>query len=202
MTPTHYTILSLPQSFQFTNPTYQTVLKKAYHRTLLRCHPDKLPGDNIAVTNIPHSDHRDRSGEETKDIYTVDQINNAYKTLSSPSLRQEYDTLLRMSTSTSSKKAYKTGLDIIDLDDMKYHLPVEGSEETGTGGRYTRSCRCGSKEGYVLTEQDMDEVETELEQQGWREDESKARSMIIGCLGCSLWLQVDWAVCDDEEEEE
>ncbi|KAK6529065.1 Diphthamide biosynthesis protein 4 [Orbilia ellipsospora] len=196
MTPTHYTILSLPPSLPPSHQTYQTILKKAYHRTLLRCHPDKLPSgaatDDRPITNY--------NNDEPREIYTVDQINTAYKTLSSPASRKEYDTSLRLSSlstsSTSSKNGYKTGLEIVDLDDMIYH---SDNSQTNSG-RFTRSCRCGAEEGYILTESDMDEIEHELA--GNNEiEKGNARSMIIGCLGCSLWVQVDWVVCDDDEEE-
>ncbi|RVD83433.1 uncharacterized protein DFL_007819 [Arthrobotrys flagrans] len=184
MTRTHYTILSIPQSLPSTHKNYQSLLKKSYHRTLLRCHPDKLP-----------------TKEEKEEIYTIDQINTAYKTLSSPTLRQEYDLFLRSSLSKGTNGGgggFKTGLDVVDLDDMVYHF-LESEEEGRSGGRFTKSCRCGAEEGYVLTEEDMDDVEEEVRQQEMNNG-SKARSMIIGCLGCSLWVQVDWVVCDSDDE--
>ncbi|EPS43075.1 hypothetical protein H072_2950 [Dactylellina haptotyla CBS 200.50] len=213
MTPTYYTILSLPASLPPTHPTYQTTLKKAYHRTLLRCHPDKLSSGGVNVDSLDR-DENTRAGQEDEPIYTIDQINTAYKTLSSPSTRKEYDTSLRLllsqGTSPLQKDGYKTGLDIVDLDDMVYRDPIVGdSTPGGSGGRFTRSCRCGADEGYVLTEQDMDEIEQELERQQntdgkqqQQQQQSTARSMIIGCLGCSLWVQVDWVVCDVGEEED
>lgn len=81
---------------------------------------------------------------------------------------------------------------------MVYHF-LESEEEGRSGGRFTKSCRCGAEEGYVLTEEDMDDVEEEVRQQEMNNG-SKARSMIIGCLGCSLWVQVDWVVCDSDDE--
>lgn len=203
MTRTHYTILSIPQSLPSTHKNYQSLLKKSYHRTLLRCHPDKLPtSTSIAGGQLNRQDGGLKSQEEEKEeIYTIDQINTAYKTLSSPTLRQEYDLFLRSSLSKGTNGGgggFKTGLDVVDLDDMVYHF-LESEEEGRSGGRFTKSCRCGAEEGYVLTEEDMDDVEEEVRQQEMNNG-SKARSMIIGCLGCSLWVQVDWVVCDSDDE--
>ncbi|KAK6511398.1 Diphthamide biosynthesis protein 4 [Arthrobotrys musiformis] len=196
MTQTHYTILSIPQSLSSAHKNYQPLLKKSYHRTLLRCHPDKLPAGTSVAGQLERRDGGSRvNGEDEEEIYTIDQINTAYKTLSSPTLRQEYDHSLRSSLSNTPGSGFKTGLDIIDLDDMEYQLPESDEEK----GRFTKSCRCGAEEGYVLTEEDMDDVEKEVEQQKVNNG-SKARSMIIGCLGCSLWVQVDWVVCDSDDE--
>ncbi|EGX50437.1 hypothetical protein AOL_s00076g201 [Orbilia oligospora ATCC 24927] len=216
MTQTHYTILSIPQSLPPTHKNYQSLLKKSYHRTLLRCHPDKLltgtssiAGQTKQKQNVGEEEEEE-DGNDGGEIHTVDQINTAYKTLSSPTLRQEYDLFLRSSVSNGTnggaggrgRGGYKTGLDVIDLDDMVYHLPEEEEEAEGSqGGRFTKSCRCGAEEGYVLTEEDMDDVEKEVQQQQQGiNNGTKARSMIIGCLGCSLWVQVDWVVCDSDDE--
>ncbi|KAJ6262484.1 Diphthamide biosynthesis protein 4 [Drechslerella dactyloides] len=206
MTPTHYTILSLPPSLPpSTHPSYQTTVKRAYHRTLLRCHPDKLPTGVSAVKTTAHHDGEDNPTE----IYTIDQINTAYKTLSNPSLRHAYDASLRQLQSQSSQQkvdAYRAGgLDVIDLDDMVFR--DDEGVAGATGGRYTRSCRCGAEEGYVLTEDEMDEVEAEVQRQRAANPTAPAtttrgRSMIVGCLGCSLYVQVDWAVCDDDDDDE
>ncbi|KAK6529729.1 Diphthamide biosynthesis protein 4 [Arthrobotrys megalospora] len=193
MTQTHYTILSIPQSLQSAHKNYQSLLKKSYHRTLLRCHPDKLPAGASVAGQVNQGD----GIESQEEIYTIDQINTAYKTLSSPALRQEYDLALRsaLSKGTNGDGGYKTGLDVVDLDDMVYQ------EDGSAGGKFTRSCRCGAEEGYVLTEEDMDDVEKEVQQLQKANNGSKARSMIIGCLGCSLWVQVEWVVCDDSDDE-
>ncbi|KAK6334799.1 hypothetical protein TWF718_010244 [Orbilia javanica] len=207
MTQTHYTILSIPQSLSSTHKNYQSLLKKSYHRTLLRCHPDKLPSGASIAGQVKRQDDggvKSQEGYEgEEEIYTIDQINTAYKTLSSPTLRQEYDLFLRSSVSKGTNNGggsggFKTGLDVVDLDDMVYRLP-ESEEEGSLGGRFTKSCRCGAEEGYVLTEEDMDDVEKEVQQMK-ANNGSKARSMIIGCLGCSLWVQVDWVVCDSDDE--
>ncbi|KAF3937627.1 hypothetical protein ABW19_dt0207027 [Dactylella cylindrospora] len=193
--PTHYTILSLPSNLPPNHPNYQTILKKAYHRTLLQCHPDKLPSAAAAGV-APPSIHHDLNSPPADEIYTIDQINSAYKTLSSPTLRQTYDATLQ--SPSIQAESYKTGLDVVDLDDMVYH---EGAGES-SGGRYTKSCRCGADEGYVLTEEEMDEVEDEISKHAASlktARTSTARSMIVGCLGCSLWVQVDWVVCEDED---
>lgn len=86
---------------------------------------------------------------------------------------------------------------------MIYHPGEIGDDETSSStGRFTKSCRCGSDEGYVITEKEMDEIEEELANaEAGKAPLSAARSSIIGCLGCSLWLQVDWVVFDHEDED-
>ncbi|KAI9729970.1 MAG: hypothetical protein M1834_006168 [Cirrosporium novae-zelandiae] len=57
-------------------------VKQAYHRALLKNHPDKLQGSTSDVQ--PPTELT---------IYTVDQITQAFKTLSNPQSKAEYDRL-------------------------------------------------------------------------------------------------------------
>lgn len=64
-------------------------------------------------------------------------------------------------------------LQVVDLDDF-----IERGE-----GRWTKSCRCGEEEGYVVTEEDLE-----------------AGDDVVGCCGCSLWLKVGYEILEDEDE--
>ncbi|KAL7267817.1 hypothetical protein RUND412_009581 [Rhizina undulata] len=149
--PTHYSILSLPP---LSTPT-PTSLKKAYHAALLQHHPDKSPP----------------TPSKSKPTFTIDQITHAYTTLSSPTLKSVYDQQLLASVSSSPNSRDSLVLQTVDLDDFTYH------EDTR---RWTRGCRCGEGEGFVVTEED-------LERGG----------EVVGCWGCSLWVRVAYEVVEE-----
>ena len=125
-------------------------LKRAYRQALLQHHPDK-----------------NKRTEST--LVTVDDIALAYKTLSEPQLRADYDRWLQVNSSDAhAKQPGHTGLETVDLDDLVFDEQAE---------IWSRSCRCGDDGGFVVTE-------TELEKN--LED----GELIVGCKGCSLWLRV------------
>lgn len=123
-TPRHdyYHILNLP----FTTPPAalsKQQLKIAYHKALLKHHPDKA----ISVAATPARTHThdtktayrsspDRNAD-TSPTFTIDEITAAYKTLSDPALRAEYDRVLRLERVTAGKgdkgaeAAFHTGLE-------------------------------------------------------------------------------------------
>lgn len=67
-------------------------------------------------------------------------------------------------------------LQAVDLDDFNYE------EEAG---RWTRGCRCGETQGFVVTEEDL--------------EEGGGGDVVVGCCGCSLWVNVAYEVVDQEE---
>lgn len=175
-TPTHYEILSLPQTLLDNSKDDQisTIIKQAYHRALLRHHPDKKPTTSTTSTTTV-----------TPPIYTIDQITSAHTTLSSPRLRREYNahlaTLPATTNSTSSTpSAFQTGIETLDLDDLAF-------EETTTSTTWFKPCRCGNKRGFVFGEADLEEA-------------GELGELIVGCQDCSLWLRVCFAVVEEEEE--
>lgn len=154
MTATHYEILSVPSGVSLAS----ALLKKAYHRALLLHHPDKL------------------GSQPAGPQFTVDQITTAYITLSTPQLRQEYEKELVVSTSTIIGGVDEGKvLQAVDLDDFDY-------DEQGE--RWTRACRCGEGEGFVITEEHL-----------------AAGDDVVGCCGCSLWVKVGYEVVYDGKEE-
>lgn len=149
-TPDYYTILSLATRKHDPSLSPNEV-KAAYKRALLQHHPDKSTAPKNVSSNI-----------------TIDSIALAYKILSSPALKTEYDLALQSSRPMEDDKVFRTGLDTVDLDDLNFD---EGKEV------WTRGCRCGDDGGFVVTEAEL-------------EGNAEDGELIIGCRGCSLWLRV------------
>ena len=117
-------------------------------------------------------------------VYTVDQITRAFTVLSSPSQRASYDASLRLQTTDGQgtpgnlTTKFQTGVENVDLDDLTF----DDAEEC-----WYRSCRCGNDRGYLFREADLEEVGDEGE-------------LMVGCLDCSLWLRVHFAVVEDDQD--
>lgn len=159
--PSYYDILGLPHGEPA--PSVEEV-KKAYRKALLSHHPDKISKRSAS------------SSSTSAQQVTVDEIALAYKTLSEPALKAEYDGWLAAnSTSTGSDAkgewGHHTGLETVDLDDLAYDEQAQA---------WTRDCRCGVG-GYIVTEDELDKNVDD-------------RELIIGCEGCSLWLRVLFSV--------
>jgi diphthamide biosynthesis protein 4 len=156
-TPDYYTILNL--ATRKLDPSLSpSEVKAAYKRALLQHHPDKTS------TSTPTSNS----------TFTIDSIALAYKILSSPPLKSEYDLGLQIARpkDDDNDKVFRTGLDTVDLDDLTYD---EGKDV------WTRGCRCGDDHGFVVTEGEL-------------ELNAEDGELIIGCRGCSLWLRVLFGV--------
>ncbi|KUI56616.1 Diphthamide biosynthesis protein 4 [Cytospora mali] len=182
--PTHYEVLSLPKSLleESTEEQIPQIIKQAYHRALLRHHPDKAQAPS---SRHQHTSTYNRSTIITTSnpIYTVDQITRAYTTLSAPTSRSQYDRYLltQQNSSKPSQSTFQTGIETIDLDDLDY------SESPGTGEtRWYRSCRCGNEQGFAFGEEDLEEA-------------GALGELIVGCQDCSLWLRVCFAVVEDDD---
>lgn len=113
--------------------------------------------------------------------YSIDQITKAFNVLSSPAQRAAYDTSLKLQSDSEGQglgTKFQTGVESVDLDDLDFDEQKEC---------WYRSCRCGNDRGYLFQEDDLAEVSEEGE-------------LMVGCLDCSLWLRVHFAVVEDEEE--
>lgn len=156
--PNYYHLLELG-SKQFSTLSQQE-LKAAYRRALLQYHPDKNNSINNGKTT-------DKLGLQV----SVDDIALAYKTLSEPGLKDEYDRWLQSTSGHSDPRLarpHHTGLETVDLDDLTYDPKTS---------RWTWSCRCGDDKGYIVTEAELEKNVEDGE-------------VIVGCKGCSLWLRV------------
>ncbi|KAK2610610.1 hypothetical protein N8I77_004027 [Diaporthe amygdali] len=182
--PTHYEVLAIPKSLiEDTNKEQiPKIIKQAYHRALLRHHPDK--------TNTPHRTTAAAAASTTTPP-TVDQIALAYTTLSCPAERAAYNRQLVLARNPTSapgdnsaaggSTTFQTGIETIDLDDLDY-------SEAGATTRWHRSCRCGNEEGFAFGEDDLEEA-------------GDLGELIVGCQDCSLWLRVCFAVVEDDVDD-
>ncbi|KAJ5733253.1 Heat shock protein DnaJ N-terminal [Penicillium manginii] len=124
----YYQILNLP--FGPSTSLTKQQLKLAYHKALLRHHPDKT-GPTQDTTPRPYLSQGDK--------FTIDEITTAYKTLTDPTLRAEYDRILRLDRVKGAERektgdVFHTGLEVVDLEDL-------GCDEGG--GKLFGSARVG-----------------------------------------------------------
>ena len=158
----HYEILHLPAPQPNTKPPSDQDIKTAYRAALLQHHPDKSP---LATSQVSSP--------------SIDAIKLAYATLSSPTLRAEYDRSLLLTLHKESTRSHHTGEEVVDLDDLTYE---EGE------GKWYRGCRCGEERGFVVTEGELEDAEGKGE-----------REVVVGCAGCSLVLRVGFGVVEEGE---
>ena len=139
-------------------------VKAAYRRALLQHHPDKKSQTS--------SSRQTRNGERS--AATVDEIALAYKVLSEPSLRAEYNRWLQSTDSSedANSRVHRTGLETVDLDDLAFDP---------ASSLWSRSCRCGDERGFIVTEAELEKNVEDGE-------------LFVGCKGCSLWLRVLFGV--------
>lgn len=177
-----YRILSLPSPLTTAAaapPPTPAAIKAAYRAALLAHHPDKAAAAATA--------------EAQKRATTIDDINIAYKTLLDPSARAAHDRSLRLHTKTregaedeDAEEEWRLGLEAVDLDDLAC------DDEAGT---WWRGCRCGEERGFVVGE-------AALEEAAAAKGAGSSAEVLVGCVGCSLWIRVGFAVAEEEEEEE
>ncbi|KAL4778708.1 CSL zinc finger-domain-containing protein [Aspergillus varians] len=187
-----YEILNLPFPNSSTTALSKQQLKIAYHKALLKHHPDKASSAGAVAKDItilqPHYASSDPSQTRTNAI-TVDEITTAYKTLSDPSLRAEYDRVLRLDRNRLAARekngaaVFHTGLEVVDLED----LACDEDFDQGEGDIWYRGCRCGDDRGFLVSERDL-------------EREAEHGEVVVGCRGCSLWMKVLFAVQDDDTD--
>ncbi|KAJ7287192.1 hypothetical protein C8J57DRAFT_1048823, partial [Mycena rebaudengoi] len=105
-------------------------IKSAYHRALLRSHPDKVIVD--------------ARGDAPFDIALIQE---AYHVLSTPALREQHDLNLRRSKSAATGPRPAALISLEDFDFLDSGSP-------NTPDLWEHSCRCGGM--YRITSDDMD----------------------------------------------
>lgn len=113
----------------------QADVKQAYHRTLLKIHPDKVKryqaGNEVTI-----------EGDEGTDIAL---LREAYSTLSDPDARRKYDLSLRKDQAAGPRPAQ-----VVSLDDFTQDVDPSLRDDV-----YIYSCRCGGR--YKITETQLGE---------------------------------------------
>ncbi|KAI9865876.1 MAG: Diphthamide biosynthesis protein 4 [Trichoglossum hirsutum] len=168
--PTYYEQLDLRSSESGSCFSLQDI-RLAYRRALLLHHPDKSNASNHSQNLRKHK-------------YTIDEITLAYRILSDPVTRAEYDRLLSPEPSTvfhplagfkGSEDNFRSGLETVDLDDLEFDEDHEV---------WYRSCRCGNERGFLVSENQLAE-------------EANNGEIIMGCQGCSLWLRIQFEALEE-----
>jgi diphthamide biosynthesis protein 4 len=158
-------------------------IKIAYHRTLLRLHPDKQ--------SRPRT-HRDIVLLDTppKESVDVALLKEAYRTLSDVGLRAAYDASSRREEHTRSRGPRPA--QVVSLEEFTTIEPVEtGSSGTGTGmeadaaQEWWHRCRCGG--AYRITQNDLENG-----------------MHLVGCESCSevIWVGYEEVPVTEDEEGE
>ncbi|KAK5943592.1 hypothetical protein PMZ80_004600 [Knufia obscura] len=164
----YYTILGLPVPKRpGTAQLPLDTLKSAYRRTLLLHHPDKVAAQQASQKAALSPDR----------YFTVDQIAEAYETLSDPVSRSRYDEdLLKNKARLLARGRSKSGagLETFDLEDLDYN---------DSSQKWSKKCRCGGS--YSVSEQELEEVASEGE-------------VVATCHGCSLCIRIIFDTVDED----
>lgn len=169
----YYTILGVPTPANANDASLTPEqLKRAYRRALLLHHPDRT------VTTQEQGSPRSSLPPNVPARFTVDQIIRAYEVLADPSSRAKYHQLLFRRSREGfglAKSADGLAVETVDLDDLE-------CIETASGGRWKRSCRCGSM--YQFDERQLEAVARDGE-------------IVVACPGCSLFIRVTFDAVEE-----
>ncbi|KAK4454629.1 hypothetical protein QBC34DRAFT_137632 [Podospora aff. communis PSN243] len=164
-------------------PTYYEILNLSPLTTSQQPNPSafiKRAYRRALLSHHPDKKHTTTTPYTTASpTFTIDQISTAYAILSKPTSRASYNQLLATTSTTNPiPSQFQTGIETLDLDDLDYDAPKE---------EWYRSCRCGNARGYRFSETDL-------------EESADLGELMVGCVDCSLWLRVQFAVVDEEED--
>ena len=169
---TYYEILALPADLRACAIPAQT-LRTAYRRALLQNHPDKASSKT--------GGQQSKASGRKADVYSIDEIALAFAVLGDAKAKSEYDKSIlasKGSSGTGKEEGFRTGVEVVDLDDL-----VLVEDEDGEALWY-RGCRCGDERGFEVGEEDLEDAVGEGE-------------VSVGCKGCSLWLRVLFGVLEE-----
>jgi diphthamide biosynthesis protein 4 len=166
--PSYYEVLGLPEALRDDPNLSAQSIRNAYRRALLQNHPDKVTQPAVKGAN-----------------FSIDQISEAFSTLSERKSRAEYDKGLKEKAAQyerepKGREVFRTGIETVDLDDL---------DTDEVQGIWYRSCRCGDERGFLIRESDLEETAEDGE-------------ISVGCRGCSLWLKVLFGAMEEEAPEE
>ena len=162
--PTHYEVLGLPDALRDDPNLAAQTIRNAYRRALLQNHPDKSTQQPVNAAT-----------------FSIDQISEAFSTLSDKKRRAEYDRALKQKAAqhdggVKGTEVFRTGIETVDLDDL---------DTDDLHGIWYRSCRCGDDRGFLIKESDLEEA-------------TQDGQISVGCRGCSLWLKVLFGIMAEE----
>ncbi|KAF9225290.1 hypothetical protein BS17DRAFT_700287, partial [Gyrodon lividus] len=146
-------------------------IKVAYHRILLLLHPDKQFQPRIDTIG-------GRSPAEDVDIALLKE---AYMTLSDPSSRAAYDSLLRREAKANSRGPRPA--QVVSLEDFTLEANRGGGDdEDGTKQEWHYGCRCGGM--YRIMDDDME----------------NGKHLVV-CESCSEVIWVGYELAEEVEGE-
>ncbi|KAF2016038.1 hypothetical protein BU24DRAFT_190756 [Aaosphaeria arxii CBS 175.79] len=180
-------------------------IKIAYRNALLRAHPDKNREDAQNVGGHKGSDGVSRPTAPTKQGagYTVDDVLEAYRVLSVKASRDEYDRYLSSASNSLTTNGATTGgggvegndkkrddfilgLEVLDLgEDFEEVIASNGGDEEEL--EWVRACRCGEDRGFRIKEEELEDAV----------QSGAGNEVVVGCVGCSLWVRVGFGVEED-----
>ena len=163
------------------------------------------------AASIETERERDKGGKDGMS-YTVDDVKEAFRILGDAGEKSRYDTWLfnpshnnthllhplqhntTIPHSTGPSPDFLLGLEVLDLEDFREGGAGGGHDEVSGGNgdgeeemKWTRACRCGDDEGFVITEEELDGAM-----------ERGEGEVLVGCGGCSLWVRVGFGVLEGE----
>lgn len=218
--PTHYEILSItPKHLEGqSDPSQAKVIKKAYHRALLRHHPDKANASNSRSSSTgtgpsreshskskpskPQSSSSSTTTTTTTTTYTVDQIQEAYSVLSDSKRRTEYNrTLFQKTTHNNNNNNNSTS-------------SSHSNSNNSSSGKSTTAATWSFRTGVETV--DLDDLGFDERTgvyyrscrcgnaRGYRFEDADLEEcegegvLMVECLDCSLWLRVLFAPAGDD----
>ncbi|CAI7633895.1 unnamed protein product [Penicillium viridicatum] len=131
-----YEILSLPFSGSSSTVLSKQQIKIAYHKALLKHHPDKA-GAVARETGLSGSTNS-TSTSTPSPLFAKSDGNSS---------RQ----LLKVAEREKTGDVFHTGLEIVDLEDLACE-EAEGAD----GDCWYRGCRCGDERGFLVNEEDLE----------------------------------------------
>jgi diphthamide biosynthesis protein 4 len=172
-----YAVLDIPESSSIIE------IKQAYHRALLKFHPDKRhkssgapitervqsASNGLSPVSFPISE---AASLEQREIHVLKQ---AYDVLSNDTTRAAYDASL-----ASGKKSGPRPAEVVSLQDFSEEVEVHPSPD-GCHDlvRWRHPCRCGG--AYVIDEDDMERGQH-----------------LVGCWSCSEIIWVGYEAVEED----